>query len=511
MKGVRMVDLARDVSLVALLALAATATPGQAQSLPVPQNLTATAEGTLVRLAWMPVTGLYRFRIEAGSAPGLTDIAAFSTPVMAAGSEFAVPAVPTGRYFVRLRTELDGQLSAPSNEAELLVTGCAEPPVAPTLSAQASGQLVTVQWAFPPSLPGCGPTHLRLQAGRTPGATDVLDIDVPDWNITVRHFAAVPVGAYYLRARVSRGVVTGGVSNEVTLNVGCLPPAAIVNPQVRAVGNAARFSWQYGAPGGMDFDVVLEAGSTPGAADIASMSLPYWSFTGFNVAGAAGSYYTRLRASNACGSTVSAELPVTLTAECVVPDPIAFIDASMTYQPGSVTAWWEPATSGGLVMAYDVRVGTAPGLADIARRIVEGRYAAGPPPSFPAAVPRAYLRVLPMNACGAAARPADAHAAAAPCPNPPAPSHLSYEFEGSAVRLSWAGTGEMEDAYLTFIEIGHSPGAADVLMSPAISSYGFPTFVTTLPPGQYYARARRQQWNCNELSNPSPEVTFVVP
>ena len=89
---------------------------------------------------------------------------------------------------------------------------------------------------------------------------------------------------------------------------------------------------------------------------------------------------------------------------------------------------------------------------------------------------------------------------------------MSAQVNGSAVTLWWSGTGELESAYPTFAEIGRSPGASDVLVSPDTYSYGVPTFTTTLPSGRYYARARRRGISgCPEVSNASREVTFVVP
>ena len=497
-------------ALVTLLTATSTAV---AQGLPTPQNFRATVESATVVLLWNQINAQYRFRIEAGSAPGLTDIASFSTPMMAAAHYFTVQNVPSGTYYVRLRTELDGQLGAPSNEAVVTVAGCSGVPAPPSIQADVNAQLVVVQWTLPTFPAGCAPSSLRLEAGHSPGASDALTMNVTDWNFTRREFASVPFGTYYLRMRADRFGVVGGPSNEVRLDIGCLPPPSILNPQATVIGNAARFSWGYNAGPSADFAVSLEAGSQPGATDIAAIPVPSLAFTGFNVAGAEGHYYTRLRASNACGTTVSAEMPVRLTSTCVPPEPIPFVDAGMALQNTTLQLRWDPPAVGGLVTTYDVQVGTAPGQSNLARRTVDGRYT---PPvgyfneTFNVAAQRAYLTITPHNACGAA-RPAEVYATnAAGCTNPPAPRVIDTQVNGSTVTLWWSGTSEFE-RYRTYVEIGSSPGASDEMTSPITDSYPPPSFQAALAPGRYYARARWLPMQCNEVSNPSPEISFVVP
>lgn len=503
---------ARGRAVVVLAAsLLATARPASAQP-PTPTLLSVTADAGMVTLTWTRAWDLRtRYRAEAGSRPGSSDLA---TGILLFGETgWAVGNVPAGTYYVRIRAELLGDVSAPSNELVVTVPGC-PPPVPPHLQAEAHGQTVIIQWTFGQNPVGCWPTALSLEAGSAPGASDVLSLPVPDFNVTQRTFSSVPFGTYFVRARVVHPGFAPVATNEVQLNIGCLPPPSILNPTVQTVGNAARFSWWYASAPGADFTVFLEAGSQPGAADIATIAIPWDAADGFNVAGAAGSFFTRLRAVNACGATVSEEVPVTLTAECVAPEPIPFIDAWMFIGANRLTVNWDSPTSGGLVLAYQVRVGSSPGEADIGQRTVDGRYATFPTfyESFPTTASRAHVRVMPVNACGAAPRAADAHASVVPCNNPPAPRYMSAQVTGNSVTLWWSGTGELESPYPTYAEIGRSPGGSDVLVSPDTYSYGVPTVTTTLSPGRYYARARRRGASgCNEVSNASREVTFVVP
>jgi hypothetical protein len=57
--------------------------PAHAQPL-APRNFSATAHGIAVSLSWdAPSDFRTRYRVEAGSAPGLTDIASFDLPPLA--------------------------------------------------------------------------------------------------------------------------------------------------------------------------------------------------------------------------------------------------------------------------------------------------------------------------------------------------------------------------------------------------------------------------------------------
>ncbi len=497
--------------VVAAVAVISTGTSATAQP-PTPTLLSVTAEAGLVTFAWTRAADQRTtYTVDAGSAPGLSDLA--QGVALYGRSGWSVGQVPAGTYFVRIRAVLLGQVSTPSNELAVTVPGCPAP-IAPAFTAQAVGQTVVVNWDLTPKALGCWPTALALEVGASPGAADLAILDVPDFSIAQRTFAAVPVGRYYVRARVTHPGYPPVSTNEVRLDVGCVPPPAILNATVATVGNAARFSWSYDLTAGSAFALFLEAGSSQGAADIGAVAVPPEASYGFNVAGAAGRYFTRVRAVNACGTTVSADVPVTLTSDCVLPDPIDFIDADMTLGAGNVNVRWDAPRTGGLVMRYDTVVGTSPGASDLGARTVDGRatpFVSFFSETFPTAAPRTYTQVLPVNHCGPAPRAALAHAVVGVCRNPPAPHTVSAAVSGTAVTLLWSGTGELEQSYPTYVEIGSRPGAADVLVSPPRSSYGTPQFATSLPAGRYYARARRTAPGCDEVSNPSAETTFVVP
>jgi glucose/arabinose dehydrogenase len=96
---------------------AAHASPSQP-----PQNLSASVSGSTVVVSWSPPAGSAApagYQLEAGSAPGLANLAVFAAPSNPTTLTF--PNVPSGTYFVRVRSLGGGAASAPSNEIVVTV------------------------------------------------------------------------------------------------------------------------------------------------------------------------------------------------------------------------------------------------------------------------------------------------------------------------------------------------------------------------------------------------------
>ena len=96
-----------------------------------PGNLTATASGTTVALAWTaPVSAgpILAYVIEAGSSPGSANLANFSTGNTS--TTFSATGVTAGSYYVRVRAMTATGVGPPSNEVLLVVgnraPGCAD-------------------------------------------------------------------------------------------------------------------------------------------------------------------------------------------------------------------------------------------------------------------------------------------------------------------------------------------------------------------------------------------------
>jgi hypothetical protein len=177
-----------------------------------PTNLTAAAVGATVTLTWSrPASGATptQYVVEAGSAPGLSDLANVATGT--AVTTFQATGVAAGRYYLRVRSANAAGRSAPSPEVLLTVgSGCAG---APTLTSTVSGTTVTLVWTATPSA-----TSYQLEAGSTAGATDLVNVDTggPQASFVATGVAS---GTYFVRVRGLGACGRTAPSNEVAVTV----------------------------------------------------------------------------------------------------------------------------------------------------------------------------------------------------------------------------------------------------------------------------------------------------
>jgi hypothetical protein len=171
-----------------------------------------------VRLAWDPPADgdLTSYVIEAGSAPGLSDIAILDTG--GRDTTLFIAAVPPGTYYVRVRARNAGGLSEPSNELIVRIGGgsistpsaCSTPPPPAGLGSVLNGSLVRLRWTE-----SRGATSYRIEAGSRPAASDLYVGDVG----TLTTFAAtVSPGTYWVRIRASNGCGMSAPSDEITID-----------------------------------------------------------------------------------------------------------------------------------------------------------------------------------------------------------------------------------------------------------------------------------------------------
>src|SRR5262249_53056065 len=134
------------------------------------------------------------------------------------------------------------------------------------------------------------------------------------------------------------------------------------------LGNSVTFSWQLehvGLPPTNTYPakVFLEAGSGPGMTDLAILDVTSGSLG--TIWGPPGTYWTRVRTENACGtSVVSDDVEVTLTDECVVPGRPTGLDIigaqAGDADPTSAFPRWQVPT-GATVTQYAVDIASAVG------------------------------------------------------------------------------------------------------------------------------------------------------
>lgn len=191
-----------------------------------PVNLVAASSGSSVTLTWAAPGGdpPSSYIIEAGSAPGLANLANFSTGAV---TTFHATGVGNGTYFVRVRAASAFGVSLPSNEAVLAVAGgsCVAPgpPDGLTLTFNANG-VVSFAWTAASG----GPVSYIVEAGAQPGLSNLANSDLGN-AATSLTATGVGAGVYYVRVRARNSCGIGVPSNEVVVAVGTSTPAP---PQV---------------------------------------------------------------------------------------------------------------------------------------------------------------------------------------------------------------------------------------------------------------------------------------
>lgn len=182
-----------------------------------PTNLTASSAGSSVTLSWTaPLSGsVTSYLIEAGSAPGLSDLASASTGSTA--TSFSTTGVASGTYYVRVKAITGTATSGPSNEVMLTVgsgscTGAPTPPAG--LTASIVGSTVTLSW----NASGGSPQSYRLEAGSSSGLSNLAQVDLgqPATSFTA---SGVGSGTYYVRVRATNACGISAPSGEVLVVV----------------------------------------------------------------------------------------------------------------------------------------------------------------------------------------------------------------------------------------------------------------------------------------------------
>jgi len=272
--------------------------------------------GPTFTLAWDapgPAGAPTTYIIEAGSAPGITDLGRFETGGIA--TSYLATAVAPGTYYVRVRAADLGEISPPSNElAVTVVTSSGPVPDAPTgLNVTAIGSTVTLSWN-PPA--GAAVVDYVIEAGSATGLRDLASFSI---GTAAPGFMASGVGAgtYFVRVRAVSGAGTGPASNEVRLVVtGATAPCSAAPPtpdglSATVVGSTVTLAWN--PTGSSPASYIVESGSSSGSTNLAKFDTESPA-TSLRVTGVGeGIYYVRVRAKNACGaSSPSNEIAVTV-------------------------------------------------------------------------------------------------------------------------------------------------------------------------------------------------------
>ena len=182
-------------------------------------QLSHVVSGSTVTLSWTPLSGAVSYRLEAGTAPGLSNAAVLTL----AHASYVAAGVPDGMYYVRvLAFSGTGATLAMSNEVAVAVgsPACTSAPPAPNQFRYAvSGSTVSMSWQ--PGTSGCTPTGFLITAGFGSGEGNLAQLPVVGTSILV----GAPNGTYFVRVFATNAHGMSGPSNEAIVTVGPEPAA----------------------------------------------------------------------------------------------------------------------------------------------------------------------------------------------------------------------------------------------------------------------------------------------
>jgi hypothetical protein len=270
----------------------ATGPPG------APTNFAATVTGSTLSLTWSaPTTGAaptdYALlgRLSAGGP-------LLATVPMGPGTSFS-GAAPNGTFVLSVRASNASGTGPESATVTVTVPQAPAPPGAPSgLTASTTGSTVSFSWT-PPSSGGAVANYVLI-AG-TALAFSVPDVTVPLGPTPAVVVPGVPPGTFYVRVLAQNAAGTSAASNEVTVTVaGATPPGAPTLHQPIVTGSTVALSWSAGA-GETATHYTLVVSLAPDGLPLVTVPL---AGTAISFSGVpAGTYYLRLTATNAAGTS----------------------------------------------------------------------------------------------------------------------------------------------------------------------------------------------------------------
>lgn len=225
------------------------------------------------------------------------------------------------------------------------------------------------------------------------------------------------------------------------------PPVALT---AAVIADTVTLSWltSHGSPA----TYVVEAGTGPGLADIATVAIGATATSFAATAVPDGNYHLRVRAATPFGmSAASNEVIVRVGGACPLPDAPSGLNAVVV--AGQLTLQWNG--TGG---TFRLEVGSAAGRSDLFAGDIGGAT------TFTAGVPAGFyvVRVREQNACGLGPASSEVVARAGV---PDAPETLAGSVIANVVTLRWTPPpGTTVDGYV--LSAGSAPGQSDIATLP---------------------------------------------
>jgi hypothetical protein len=234
-----------------------------------PQNLRATVTGHVVQLQWEPPVP------DPLGAPLGYILEVAATPQFSGGSTFSLgtalsygTAAPAGRYYLRVRARGTGGLGPPSNVVFVAPgpAGCSAAPAAPQQPQSATSALAfTWSWTQPAGSDAVEAYDIRV--GVTPTDLSLVALTLPP----VPTFSASgPAGDYYWAVRATNGCGASAFTVPALLRLQSVQAPLNLRSTV-SPDRTVTLEWGPPSAGPPPTAYVVEAGSAPGLADLASL------------------------------------------------------------------------------------------------------------------------------------------------------------------------------------------------------------------------------------------------
>lgn len=208
--------------------------------------------------------------------------------------------------------------------------------------------------------------------------------------------APLPIGQTYIVTIVANGSARTW-SFAIRSSSVLLVPASPNSLTATSLGTSVTLRWNAPAGSATPATYIIEAGLTPGTANLANFSTGNTATTFSTTGVGAGTYYVRVRAANAAGTSAPSNEAVVVVGggSCTsAPGPPSGLGFSVA--GSTVTLLWNAST--GPTTSYIVEAGSSTGFTDLANFDTGGT-----PPSLTATgvgIGTYFVRVKGRNACG---------------------------------------------------------------------------------------------------------------